>query len=408
MHTPETSAYADSRLKTEESYWMFSYSALKSETGAVTGVFCALTEVTPTYLSNRRMRTVQQLTVRTASLATTPAVCDAAISVLSDNTADLPFSLLYLADGTTLRLVGKSGFLYLDRAPKQFDVSGAGKVWTDLSSTNPAFHSALLASLSSSAACMPTSDTFALTDFSASPLTSGTVFIPLRTTQSGDLLGLLVVGRNPRRALDDDYISFLGMTGGAITSALVTARDQEQTQQRMRSLAELDRARTTFFSSVSHEVRPSLAHLWPDSIGDRTGVVVFALKAQPLVSHAAHAAARSPGGAAPQPRPRLRRAGASGDGAAQRAPHAPPRQRPVGLLAPRSGPRQGVVPAGESHRRHPRPRLRLPRRVRAGRPGAARRERRQRPDRLRRHRDVGEGARGLAHHEGPILPKCLL
>lgn len=328
MHTPDTPPYADSCLQTEESYWMFSYSALKSETGAVTGVFCALTEVTPTYLSNRRMRTVQQLSVRTASLATTPAVCDAAISVLSENTADLPFSLLYLTDGTTLRLVGKSGFLHLDRTPKQFDVSGSGQVWTDLSSTNPAFHSALLASLSSSAACMPTSDTFALTDFSASPLTSGTVFIPLRTKQSGDLLGLLVVGRNPRRALDDDYTSFLGMLGGAITSALVTARDQEQTQQRMRALAELDRARTAFFSSVSHEVRFLTAR---SSVGLTSAIAgpmhcIYLRAHSVAVSHAPHAPARPPGGAAPQPRPRLRRARASGDGATQRAPHAPPRQ----------------------------------------------------------------------------------
>ena len=67
--------------------------------------------------------------------------------------------------------------------------------------------------------------------------------------------GRLVVGLNPRRPFDDQYRAFLDLVADQLGTALANARAYEEERQRAEALAALDRAKTTFFSNVSHEFR---------------------------------------------------------------------------------------------------------------------------------------------------------
>ena len=85
--------------------------------------------------------------------------------------------------------------------------------------------------------------------------------LSLSSSGSDARSGRLVVGLNPRRPFDDHYRAFLNLVADQLRSGLANARAYEQARERAEALAELDRAKTTFFSNVSHELRTPLTLL---------------------------------------------------------------------------------------------------------------------------------------------------
>ena len=75
---------------------------------------------------------------------------------------------------------------------------------------------------------------------------------------AGKSSGFLVLGKNPRRAVDDEYLQFVERAGSLVAAALANVRDYEEERRRSEMLTELDRAKTVFFSNVSHELRTPL------------------------------------------------------------------------------------------------------------------------------------------------------
>ena len=71
----------------------------------------------------------------------------------------------------------------------------------------------------------------------------------------------MVVGISAWRPLDANYEAFLGRVGRQLGTVLANARVYETERTRIEALAELDRAKTTFFSNVSHELRTPLTLL---------------------------------------------------------------------------------------------------------------------------------------------------
>src|SRR5438093_6281259 len=89
----------------EETFFTFSFSPIRDETGGVGGLFHPVTETTTKVVGERRTRTLRDLAARTAKAQETNEVFTLAAQILADCEFDLPFVLFYLSDagGTDLR-----------------------------------------------------------------------------------------------------------------------------------------------------------------------------------------------------------------------------------------------------------------------------------------------------------------
>ena len=94
-------------------YWSYSYSPVQDDDGSVAGVLVTVQETTGRVVSDRRVRSLQELTTGVQRARSAADVCGAAMSALRGAPLDVAFALLYRLD-SDLRLLRLAGSLGLE------------------------------------------------------------------------------------------------------------------------------------------------------------------------------------------------------------------------------------------------------------------------------------------------------
>ena len=234
----------------EEANMTFSFSPIRDESGAVGGVFHPITETTAQVLGARRTQGLRDLTAGLASTRTIGEIGQQLAAHAARMAADIPFLLFYRIDAESgqLHLCGGNGLSeHCALAPALAPLDDSCWPFARAHATHAAAQADDVAVRLAGQDCGPYEE----------PPRSALV-LPVSLPGQQELFGFVVAGVSVRRALDAEYRNFYELLAAAVNTAVGNVIAYEQEQRRAEELAKIDRAKTAFFSNVSHEFRTPL------------------------------------------------------------------------------------------------------------------------------------------------------
>ncbi|KAF0366923.1 PAS domain S-box protein [Gigaspora margarita] len=280
----------------EECYFSYTLSPIFEADGSVNGVFNAVQETTQRILATRRLKTLGELGNRTPGAKTVESSCHMVAATLRDNDEDIPFAIIYLIESdesnnkirmarlvsTTFdeeleTIAGSDGvdeYVFTKGRSKRIlpdylsDIQDNITITIEDNNNNNNNNNNMELSISSNVQATSSHDTsfhiqhvVRTGEHAIITLSNGckAILLPVATSTGKNVLtSVMICGINPRRALDREYMGFLQLVVGHVSSSMTHGKSREEERKQAEMLADLNRQKINFFQNISHEFRTPL------------------------------------------------------------------------------------------------------------------------------------------------------
>lgn len=236
----------------EEVYVSFSYSPAPGDDGTIKGIFCVCSENTERVINERRLQTLRELSSIAINEESLPEIFHNVADAIEKNSRDFPFATIYEITRTSGEGVARASAGTED---KQYIIPGV----IDLE--NPFDATRYFCQAYRSNKVVVTDVKMLQEDVPKGPwkkAASQFIYIPISAAGSNHPYAILFAALNPYRQFDEAFLQFCELVGERISLEINKMLAWEEERKRAAALEQIDKAKTVFFSNISHEFRTPL------------------------------------------------------------------------------------------------------------------------------------------------------